>query len=471
MRRRSLTLQARGASGLALLLFALFFASVPAARAQVAVADDRFLEDLSRRTFSYFLEQADAHTGLVLDRAHTDGSIHDEDHRNTASIASTGFGLTALCVAAERGWITREQARQRVSASLRFFATQAPHEHGWFYHWMDWRNGERRWNSEVSSIDTALLLNGVLTARGYFQDDREIKRLATLIYERVDFPWMLAGHPTLLSHGWRPETGFLKSRWDTYSEQLSLLLLAIGSPQHPIPPSAWRAWSRQRITYAGFTYLHQHPPLFIDQYAHAWVDFRGRRERWYPFTDYFDNSVKATRAHKAFCLALAPEFPGYTQDVWGITASDSARGYVAWGGPPRDAAIDGSVVPCAAGGSLMFTPDITVPALRAMYERFGARIYGRYGFADAFNPNTGWVNPDVIGIDLGITLLSAENLRTGHVWRWFMRNREVTRAMDLVGLRRQASPREGAKRRLMSSSHPRVAARTSLPRDYRTARR
>ena len=152
--------------------------------------------------------------------------------------------------------------------------------------------------------------------------------------------------------------------------------------------------------------------------------------------DWFENSVVATRAHKAFCLSLAKEFPGYSDNVWGITASDSQKGYVAWGGPPRNPAIDGSVVPAAAAGSLMFTPDITVPALREMRRRFGDRIYGRYGFADAFHPTSGWVNPDVIGIDLGITLLSAENLRTQRVWAWFMKNHEIMDALDRSGLRK-----------------------------------
>ena len=403
--------------------------------ARLSAVDEEFLEDLSSRSFQYFLEQTDRQTGLVLDRAHTDGSIHDEDHRHTASIAATGFGLTALCIAAERNWIARVEARDRVLTALRFFAEKAPHVRGWFYHWMDWRNGERRWRSEVSSIDTALLLAGILTARGYFRDDAEINRLATFIYDRVNFRWMLAGHKSILSHGWKPETGFLKPRWDNYSEHMILYLLAVGSPTHPITPRAWQAWSRQRVTYAGYTYITG-GPLFIHQYAHAWIDFRGRRESWYPYTDYFANSVFATRAHKAFCLSLSQEFPGYAENVWGITASDSPEGYVAWGGPPRERAIDGTVVPAAAGGSLMFTPDITLPALRAMRAQYGARVYGRYGFVDAFNPTTGWTGPDVIGISVGITLLSAENLRAGNVWRWFMRNREIGRAMRKSGLRR-----------------------------------
>ena len=397
--------------------------------------DNELLEDISRRAFQYFLDHADAQTGLVLDRARASGEAHPTGHpsHNIASSAATGFGLTALCIGAERGWITRDEARRRVLTTLHFFAERASHEHGWFLHWMDRKTGERRWNSEYSSIDTALLLAGVLTARQYFRADAEVARLATLIYERVDFKWMLAGHPTLLSHGWRPETGFIKSRWDTYSEHLILQLLAIGSPAHAITPRAWLGWTRRRISYAGFTYLDD-GPLFTHQYTQLWADFRDVRESWYPFTDYFANSVAATRAHRQFCVDLSPEFPAYGPDVWGITASDSAKGYVAWGGPPRDRAIDGTVVPSAAGGSLMFTPDISVRALRAMKEKYGERVYGRYGFTDAFNPNDGWTGADVIGINQGPILLSAENLRSEFVWRYFMRNREIPRAMRLVGL-------------------------------------
>jgi hypothetical protein len=246
---------------------------------------------------------------------------------------------------------------------------------------------------------------------------------------------MLAGHSTLLAHGWKPESGFLKARWDTFSEDLILYMLAIASPTHPISARSWYAIKRERMDYAGYTYITTRGvPLFMHQYSHAWIDFRRRREARGWRTDYFLNSVNATRAHRAFCISLAKEFPAYGPEMWGITASDSAQGYVAWGGPPRDPAIDGTVVPCAAGGSLMFTPDISLETLRTMREKYGEKVYGKYGFVDAFNPNNGWVDTDVIGIDLGIMLLSAENLRTGNVWRWFMRNPEVPRAMSLIGL-------------------------------------
>jgi len=205
--------------GLPVLILTLIaqFVSPAYSRKDFSPRDQLFLQELEQRSFQYFWEQAGAPTGLVLDRTRRDGTPADEDHRTVASIAATGFGLTALCIAAERGWVNREQARERVRNTLRFFADRAPQEHGWFYHWMDTNSGERRWNSEVSSIDTALLLAGMLTARQYFRDDKKIVGLATRIYERIDFPWMLNGHPTLLSMGWRPETGFIKSRWDDYS--------------------------------------------------------------------------------------------------------------------------------------------------------------------------------------------------------------------------------------------------------------
>src|SRR6266550_7148823 len=414
--------------------------------------DQQFLEDLQHRSFNYFWEQADPQTGLVPDRARTDGSALDENHRNVASIAATGFGLTALCIAAEHGWITKDEARVRTVNTLRFFAGRAFEKHGWFYHWLDAKTGERRWNSEVSSIDTALLLAGVLTARQYFRNDPEIRKLATKIYERVDFRWMLNGHPLLLSHGWKPETGFLKPRWDTYSEDTILYLLAIGSPSHSILPGSWYALWRDRYRYEGRSYFTTiGVPLFMHQYAHAWIDYRDRREQRGDHIDYFENSISATLAHRAFCMNLSHEFAGYGPNMWGITASDSAKGYLAWGGPPRDVAIDGTIVPSAPGGSLMFTPDLAATALRTMRDKFGSRVYGRYGFVDAFNPNTSWVDTDVIGINVGIILLSAENARTGTVWRWFMKNREIPRAMQRIGLLRY-NPRH-----FIVGAHPVVA--------------
>jgi hypothetical protein len=398
--------------------------------------DEAFLEDLSRRSFWFFWSQADPRTGLVRDRARADGSEHDAHHRDVASIAATGFGLASLCIADARGWVPASDVRARARSTLAFLASEMPHERGWFYHFVHVSSGAREWQSELSSIDTALLLAGVLTVRQCLAEDAGIVANATLIYERVDFPWMLNGHPHLLSMGWKPESGFLEARWKHYCELMILYALAIGSPRYPIPADAWHAWERPVIEYAGLRYVSHADPLFVHQYSHFWLDLRGRVERRTGI-DWWANSVAATNAHRQFCLDLRDRFPGYTVTLWGITASDSARGYVAWGGPPPQGPIDGSIVPAAAGGSLMFTPEISTTALRAMRDGFGDRVYGRYGFVDAFHPTSGWTNPDVIGIDVGAVLLSAENLRSGRVWTWFMRNQEIVRALDAAGVVRK----------------------------------
>jgi hypothetical protein len=420
-------------------LCAALFATGAVQQSAVSPADHALLEDLSKRSFMFFWEQADPGTGIIRDRARTDGSPVTGDARDVGSIASVGFGLSGLCIAADRGWVARPAAVLRARTTLRFFAEKMEHQRGFFFHFVDLRTGARAWSSELSSIDTALLLAGVLTVKQCFAGEMDIPRLADAIYRRVEFDWMLAGDRLLLSHGWRPETGFLKSRWDHYCELMILYLLAIASPTHPIPTESWRAWTRPVMTFAEHSYVSGPDPLFVHQYSHAWIDFRGRKEREPPRIDWWQNSVTATRAHKVFTLRLATEFPGYSEHLWGITASDSRKGYVAWGGPPRHQAIDGSIVPAAAAGSLMLAPDLTLPVMRELRTRFGSRIFGRYGFADAFHPSDGWVNPDVIGIDLGITLLSAENLRTGGIWRWFMRNPEIPAAMNRVGLTREAA--------------------------------
>jgi hypothetical protein len=427
---------------------ALFGAGLAALQARANTAagtlsssDEDFLEDLQRRCFRYFLEKTDPNIGLTLDRARFDGGTYTLDKRPTANITVTGFGLAAFCIAAERGWISRREAAKRVRTALRFFARRAPHEKGWYYHWLHLRQGTRAAAystrgelSEVSTVDTAFLLSGMLTARQYFNSDTEIVELAEEIYRRVDFPWMLGANSPAFSHGWSPEGGFLTYLWSAYSEASVLYLLGIGSPTHPVPPSSWYAWVRNPNEYGPYRFVGT-APLFIHQYSHAFVDFRGRQDKDMAGMDWYLNSVTATRAHRQFCIDLHKPFPGYSSEIWGITSSMSPAGYVDWGGPPRDPRIDGTVVPAAAGGSLMFAPDICLPALRAMKKRFGERIYGRYGFTDAFNPTTSWVSKNVVGVNLGITLLSSENLRSGNLWSWFMANPEPKRAMDLAGFR------------------------------------
>ena len=318
------------------------------------------------------------------------------------------------------------QILEQVRRTLRFHVDKLPNDHGFFSHFNDLETGKPFGNSEVSSIDTAIFLCGALTARAHFHDDPKSSQLATTLYERVDWPWMLNGGKTFsmgLRHG-----KFLDARWNHYCELMMLYLLAIGSPTHPIDPAAWHAWSRPHIQYAGFDYIGASDPLFVHQYSHAWFDFRYQRDQ---FADYFANSILATRAHQAFCLALGKP---YSDDYWGISASDSAHGYTAWGGPPRrTAGVDGSVVPYATAGSLPFTSRHACASSASLKDRYGKHAWGRYGFCDAFHPDANWYDPDVLGIDLGIGVLMAENLRTGFIWNTFAKNPEVAIAMQRAG--------------------------------------
>ncbi len=301
----------------------------PAAKA--LKADERvFLDDYAKRCFRYFWEQWDQRTGIFMDRARIDGT---PSGGYVGSSASTGFGLTALCIGADRGWVPKQQARARALTTLRYYWSHAFHDHGWFYHFSDARTGVRRMNSEISTIDGALLLAGVLTTAGYFHTDPEIKRLARQIFERVDFTWMLNGNPRLLSHGVMPGSGFLSSRWAAYSEASILYLLAIGSPHHGIPADCWYAWSRPAVEYEKWRFISG-GQLFTHQFSHAWIDFRHQKDGDPSYIDYFENSQIATYAHRDFCISLQSKYGDYGPNMWGITVSDSPHGYVDWGGPP-----------------------------------------------------------------------------------------------------------------------------------------
>jgi hypothetical protein len=386
--------------------------------------EDSFLEELERACFQFFWNEVHPATGLVKDRSQASGP----DSRNVASIAATGFGLTALCIADRRGWQDSRSIRERVATTLRFVESRVPQAHGFFCHFLNIQNGERVFQSEVSSIDTSIFICGVLTCSAYFED-AEIRALARRIYERMDWNWLLHGDKTL-SMGWTPEHGFIRTRWDSYSELMMVYLLALGSSAIGMSKQNWDAWTRPYFEFNGVRYIGSHAPLFVHQYSHAWFDFRGKRDK---YADYFTNSMVATKVHKLWCLELSREFPDYTEDMWGITASDSSRGYAVWGGPPAMGRIDGSIVPCATGGSLPFLPEETVRVLRNIREKYENRAWHRYGFVDAFNPLTNWYSQDVIGIDVGIMLLMAENARTGFVWEQFMKNDVARNGMARAG--------------------------------------
>jgi hypothetical protein len=405
--------------------------STPVGKAAEALVlspeDNQFLNDLEAASFLFFWEQSNPETGMVKDRC----NVHDPNREGASSIAATGFGLTALCIGDQRRFISTGDALDRVLTTLRFLWKRLPNQRGFFYHFANPETGERMFDSEVSSVDTAILLCGILTCREHFGDPT-IALLADLIFNRADWTW-LSEDTSLLTHGWKPETGFLSSRWEDYSELMMMYLLGMGSAVHPLRQETWNAWKRLTFEYDGMRYIGSFAPLFVHQYSQAWFDFRGRRDK---YADYFKNSVTATEVHRRFCLELGKQFPDYSDDLWGITASDSEHdGYVAWGGPPATGPIDGTVVPSAAGGSLPFLPAATMRVLKTIRQRYPS-AWSKYGFVNAFNPLKNWYDSDVIGIDTGIILLMAENLRTGFVWDTFMMAAEAQRGMRRAGLKK-----------------------------------
>lgn len=419
-------------------LFTLFVILAKSASAfQLQPADLHFMDDIQRSSFRFFQEQTHPETGMVADRARADGVNRPE----LSSIAATGFGLTSLCIAAERGWVSKTSAQADTLKALRFIRYRMPHVRGFYYHFVHNATGERAGRNEVSSIDTALMLAGVLTARQYFEHS-EIRDLADAIYQRVDWPWMLNGQKTL-SMGWKPETGFIRHHWAHYNESMLLYLMAMGSPTHPIPVDSWKAWERTEVRmYGGTTFIHC-APLFTHQFSHAWIDFRRKRD---DVADYFRNSKLATLAQRQFCADQNSRFSEWSDELWGLTAADTPKGYKVIGTALDEhdmRRLDGTLVPCAPGGSLPFAPQECLAALRKMKSVYGDRIYKLYGFVDAFNPQTGWFAPDVIGIDVGITLVMAENLRSEFVWKTFMKNVEVQSAMKSAGFR-DLTPYEAA---------------------------
>lgn len=386
--------------------------------------DSVLLDELERTAFEFVWNEANPHSGLLLDRANANGG----SLRRKASIAASGFGLTALCIGAERGYRPRKEIEGRVAQTLQFLVDKAPVEHGFLYHFVNETTGERFGSSEISPIDMAILVCGALTCREYFAS-AEIRNAATTLYNRVDWPWALNGGDTF-ALDWKPERGFGRLRWDAYCESMMMYLLAIGSPTAPIPASCWHAIRRPKMVYGGHQYISSPAPLFVHQFSHAWFDFREKHD---DYANYFDNSILACRAHREFCEELSRKFPCYSGDIWGITASDSSLGYVAWGGPPLLGPIDGSIVPSAAAGSLPFIFSESLGVLRKLRAQYGKEIWKRYGFVDAFNPLTGWSSKDVLGIDIGISMVMAENARSQFVWNTFMRNPETGLAMERVG--------------------------------------
>ena len=433
-------------------------------------AQEAFLDTLQERTFRWFWDTTNPRNGLVPDRWPTP---------SFSSVAAVGFGLTSYPVGVERGWITRDQAAERTLTTLRFFweAPQGPQvsgvtgHRGFFYHFLDMETGHRFQQVELSTIDTGLLMLGVLAASEYFDraDPREarIRALADSLYRRVDWAWAATPRPPLISMGWHPEEGrgFIPHDYRGYNEAMFLYLLALGSPTHPVDPASWTAFT---ATYPWAEFHGQEhvnfAPLFGHQYSHSWIDFRGIRDEYMrgKGIDYFENSRRATLAQRAYAIANPMGWKGYGPDLWGLTASDGPKDtvvvidgrrrqlwtYRARGAAAGEVTDDGTLVPTAAGGSIPFAPEVTIPALMEMRRRYGDHLFTRYGFLDAFNPTltepmplqhgrivpgVGWFDGDYLGIDQGPIVLMIENHRTGLVWRLMRDNEHLVRGLCRAG--------------------------------------
>src|SRR5215470_2845353 len=269
--------------------------------------DEALLEEMENANFRFFWDQANPETGIIRDRC----NAVNPDKSDLGSIASTGFGLTSLCIGDQRGYVPHIEARNRALNTMRFLWKKLPNHRGFFYHWANVNTGERLWDSEVSSVDTSILMCGVLTCRQHFPHS-EVSLLAYEIFNRIDWTW-LSEDTSILPHGWRPESGFLQYRWERYSELMMLYLLGLGSLTHPLPAETWSAWKRLSFEYDGIRYIGSFAPLFVHQYSQAWFDFRGKRDQ---FADYFQNSTKATEVHRRFCVHLAGQFSDYSESLW-----------------------------------------------------------------------------------------------------------------------------------------------------------
>jgi hypothetical protein len=419
---------------------------------------DPFLDSLQERTLRYFLETTPP-SGLTLDRYPTP---------SPSSIGAIGFGLTSYPLAAERGLISRTDAAVRVEQTLKFFVrclrdssqSNPSGYRGFFYHFLDVKEGKRFWNSELSTVDTGLLLMGVLFCQSYFEGtdslETAIRNFADTLYRRVDWVWATNGAEGI-SHAWWPERGFNTSRWRGYDESAFLMILALGSPTHPVPASIWQYWTGSCLwaEYQGYAFV-SFGPMFGHQYSHCWLDFRGIQDGFMRSRgiDYFENSRRATYSQQAYGRKNPERFAGLSDTIWGITACDgpgdttlSVNGrphvfhsYSARGVSADWVMDDGTIAPTAAGGSVAFAPEICVPALKAMRIIHGDRLYRQFGFADAFNPSfrtsrypDGWYDVDYLGIDQGPIAIMIENLRNGFVWNVMKRNPYIVEGLKRAG--------------------------------------
>jgi len=435
----------------------LVFAQV--SQGQIDLKKDVFLDSLSKKTFYFFWDLANPGNGNIPDRWPSS---------SFSSIASTGFGLATYLIGVERGYITREQAAKRVLITLKFFknspkgdaTTGVTGNHGFFYHFIDMTTGLRFREVELSTIDTGLLVAGILCCQTYFDKhtvvEQEIRRLADDIYTAVEWDWAMNNNSTM-SMGWNPEHGFINASWRGYNEGMLLYIMGAASPTHPIKASAWSDWTKtyQWAKYQGQEHVN-FGPLFGHQYSHMFIDYRGIKDEYMTKKgiDYFENSRRATYANRQYCITNPGGWTGYASSIWGLTACDgpgndqnsnpniSYMGYSARGAAQGYVQDDGTISPTAAGGSIPFAPEICIVALKDMHAKYGNAIYSTYGFKDAFNlsilnkdGSIGWIDNDYLGIDQGPIVIQIENYRSGLIWELMKKNKYIVEGLKKTGFK------------------------------------
>ena len=440
--------------------------SGPLAPSQLSVRQTAFLDTLERRTFNWFWERSDPNNGLTPDRWPT---------KSFSSIAAVGFALTAYPVGVERGYVSRADAAQRTLTTLRFLYT-APQGtqptnvtgyKGFFYHFLDMQTGFRFERVELSTIDTSLLLGGVLFCQSYYtgSDPTEsaIRAYADSLYLRVDWQWAVH-NPNVVSMGWHPESGWIDADWRGFDEGMIVYVLALGSPTHSLDAASWNEWTKtyKWLDFYGQTHVN-FAPLFGHQYSHVWIDFRGIQDAYMrgKGIDYFENSRRATISQRLYAMANPAQWRDYGANVWGLTAGDGPFdttlvingrsrqffSYRARGAAADEIQDDGTIAPTAAGGSVPFAPEIAIPALITMREKYGDNLFATYGFVDDFNPTLvsgtskygrivsglGWFDTDYLGIDQGPIIAMVENYRSDLIWKTMRKNPYIVAGLKKAG--------------------------------------
>ncbi|MBS1710187.1 MAG: hypothetical protein JSS71_00505 [Armatimonadetes bacterium] len=401
--------------------------------ASTAPRGEALLTELSKKSVAYFWENSNPQTGFTLDRAPNYPGAAAEN-ATISSIAATGYALSAYCIGVDRGWLGRAEAKKRTVLTLGNVLTKLQGNKGWYFHFVDWTTGKREWNSELSTIDSALLFAGVEMARGYWADP-EVSKLCDQIMGRVDWHWFLTDggknmNSLTFSMGWSPENGFLEARWNGFYESMFLYIIALGNDDK-LEPEIWTAFRRSRFQWQGIDLLHG-AALFIHQMSQAYLPMQGKRDVL--GYDYWVEGRNMTLANRLYCKLNPRGFKAYGPDIWGLSACDIPGGYGAPGAPvPSGEPFDnGTLAPASAVASVMYAPELSMQAADAYVTQL-PESYGRYGFTTGINPSQGWKSTHVIGIDIGQMMLAIEAHQNGKPYKWMMSNPRIAKGMKRAG--------------------------------------